>query len=280
MLRISRILLAALLTMLLVAPELWQWPVPPPVPPPRPLLIFYGSLPGQASPAQLAPLEAAIKGYGLVVVHSGLESPGNPSATVLTALIRAMPAVAFYGYLALGVTHGEPDYSLSQIRTDLTRWQRLGVRGMLLDTAGHDYGVSTARLAAAMTAAHQLGLRLIVNAYRPQDVLAAPWAAGDFYLAENWALSEGSTPGPRAELTLRALYRLERQGVTVAATATEAKGWPFSHSLLEQAVLVTMDMVPGIRWLAVAGPNYSANTDAMVPALLLQQAAAGQPRDY
>ncbi len=270
----------AVLTVLLVAPALWQWQPPSPVPPPGPLLIFYGSLPDQASRAQLVPLETTLKGYRLVVVHSGLESPGNPSGPVLTALIRAMPTVAFYGYLALGVTHGEPDYTLSQIRTDLTRWQRLGVRGMLLDTAGHDYGVSTARLAAAMTEAHQLGLRLIVNAYRPHDVLAAPWAAGDLYLAENWALSAGTAPGPRAERTLHALYRLEMRGVTVAATATESRGWPFSDGLLDQAVRATMDMVPGIRWLAVAGPNYSASTGAIVPALLLRRAVAGQPRDY
>lgn len=276
----ARSLSVAVLTVVVVAPGLWRWQAPAPVPPPRPLLIFYGSLPNQGQEAALASLEDQISGYSLVVVHSGLESPRNPSAAVLTTLVQARPKVAFYGYLALGVTNGEPDHSLTQIAADLVGWRQLGVRGVLLDTAGHDYGVSTARLAAAMDEAHHLGLRVIVNAYRPQDVLAAPWLPGDLYLAENWALAEGAAPGPRAEPTMRALYRLEMAGVTVAATATERSGWPFSSQMLGRAVSWTMDMVPGIRWLAVAGPNYSATSGAIVPAHQIGQMAAAVPRDY
>ncbi len=266
--------------MVAVSPELWQWPVPPSAPPPAPWLIYYGGLPSAPTPGALATLEGRLTGYSLVVVHSGLEDPGNSSGAVVSALVQKMPQVFFYGYLALGVTNGEPDYPAAQIATDLSRWRKLGVKGMLLDTAGHDYGVSAARLDAAMAEAHQLGMRVIVNAYRPQDVLGAPWHPGDLYLAENWAYAEGQAVGPRAAVTLRSLYQLEMSGVAVAATATAASGWPFAHSDLVSAVELTLAEVPGVRWMAVAGPNYSATSGGILPAITLEQVARTISRTY
>lgn len=278
--RLIWLLLVAAVTVAAVAPDLWSWPPPPAVAPPRPLLIYYGSLPTAPTPQALATLEARFAGYRLIVLHSGLENPGNTSAAVVGALVQHLPAVSFYGYLALGVTHGEPNYSLTQIDTDLARWRQLGVSGMLLDTAGHDYGVSAARLRAAMMKAHQLGLRVIVNAYRPQDVLAAPWGPGDLYLAENWAYAEGQAVGPRSAFTLRSLYALQMRGVQVAATATTAAGWPFSQTTLTVALTLTLEKVPGVRWMAVAGPNYSSTSGSAVPEAALQRTAQGIVRNY
>ena len=280
MARLIWLLLVAAATMAAVAPDLWSFSPPPAVAPPRPLLIYYGSLPTAPTPQALATLDARFAGYQLVVLHSGLENPGNSSAAVVSALVQKLPAVSFYGYLALGVTHGEPNYALAQIDTDLARWRQLGVSGVLLDTAGHDYGVSTTRLGAAMMKAHQLGLRVIVNAYRPQDVLAAPWGPDDLYLAENWAYAEGQVVGPRAAYTLHSLYALEMRGVQVAATATTAAGWPFSRSTLAFALTLTLAKVPGVRWVAVAGPNYSSTSGAVLPEAVLQRSVQGIVRTY
>jgi hypothetical protein len=208
---------------------------------PQPLAVFYGwpslvngSRGDVARAAEhFGPFAAAILGEACPV--PGSDPRGREVAE------RIADRCLVYGYVSLGCGPNQPGWSRADVLGRLDAWARWGARGILLDCAGHDFGVSAERLAGAVAAAHDRGLRVVVNAWEPFDVLSSPaeLGDGDALLAENDVLRHGVWRSlgefhgrlARVELARREL------GVTVWAVVTSAPSAPaFYGDLLTDAV--------------------------------------------
>ncbi len=191
----------------------------------RPFAIYYG-WPSYVNGARgkVARAVAAFDGYGVVVFGDDTATPeGDPLAAPIMAGVAARGGVP-YGYVSVGVGDGEPNHSLAELRERLDAWRRLGARGVLLDCAGADYGVTRARFDAVVRYAHSLGLSVLANAWSPDDVLArsATMGPGDGYLGENDVLSDGLFLAPatyKPKLAKMARYKASL-GITLYETAT------------------------------------------------------------
>lgn len=226
-----------------------------------PFLIYYGWIPHRPGPFWR--LARAMRGYPVVVLGSGDEWPSSGDAGPTARLIRAMPAVAFYGYVNIGVTDGQPHHSFAVMQKDFQAWHAMGATGVLLDCAGPDYGVTPERLARAVAMAHQADLRVLVNAFEPRAVLAAGLHSGDAWLAENWVVAGGEPDARTQGFDWSALRILKRRGTAIWMTATAAG--PPNRSWVNRWVPETERLVGGSA-IAVAGPDYSSRSNAVVPA--------------
>lgn len=146
--------------------------------PPEHLLIYY------AWPTCL-PVEEFAR-YQHVVLGDGLQDPAHPSRP--EPIIQACPQTAFYGYVDVGVS--TQNLSLAEIANRCKLWKKVGVKGILLDDFGFDFGVTRARQTAAVRAVHEVGLRVLANAWNPVDVfLPTPVLKdSDLFLLESFQL--------------------------------------------------------------------------------------------
>lgn len=244
-------------------------------PPPaiQPFAIYYG-WPSYVNGAHgnVARAIAAFDGYGVVVFGDDTATPeGDPLATRIMAGVAARGGVP-YGYVTVGVGDGEPNHSLAELRERLDAWHRLGVRGMLLDCAGADYGVTRARFDAVVQYAHSLGLSVLANAWNPDDVLArsATMGPGDGYLGENDVLSDGQFLSPatyRPKLAKMAAYKASL-GITLYETATSRN---LQHAdVLASQVLAALQGY-SIDAFHLTDPLYSCVDNILIrpPAVLL-----------
>ncbi|WP_461187465.1 hypothetical protein [Arthrobacter sp. Z4-13] len=191
----------------------------------RPFAIYYG-WPSYVNGAHGNVTRAikAFDGYGVVVFGDDTATPaGDPLAAPIMEGVAARGGVP-YGYVTVGVGDGEPNHSLNELRERLDVWHRLGARGVLIDCAGADYGVSRARFDAVVNYIHSLGLSVLANAWNPDDVLArsVTMGPGDGYLGENDVLSDGQFLAPvtyKPKLAKMAAYKA-RLGITLYETAT------------------------------------------------------------
>jgi len=218
-------------------------------PAPLRLAIYYGypSLVNGAG-GDLSTAVAELSHYDVLVLGDGLEFDSDASghagreehlftARLLRQLARSPRRPSVFGYIDLGRSQALPP---AQIVDRIERWAAMGAGGVFLDEAGYDFGVTRQRQNAAVAAAHRRGLRVCVNAYRPQDVFGADAvplnAAGggnpegtapllssrDAILLESFAFSEGVAE-PSSQLTRRtqeALAGRRRFGTKVFAIAT------------------------------------------------------------
>ncbi len=176
-----------------------------------------------------------------------------------------------YGYVSVGVTHGEPNHPLEELHARIDAWCRLGARGLLIDCAGADYGVSRARFDAVVRYPHTYGLHVLSNAWDCDDVLAASetLGPGDGYLGENDVLCDGQLLDPRTyepKLARMARYKADL-GVTLYATATTRD--PRRGHVLADRVLTVLRTY-GVDAFQLTDPLYSAadNVLAAPPAAL------------
>ena len=236
-------------------------PLPRPISmPPQPFLIYYGWF--AQNSRVLAQQARAMGHYSVVVIGSGLEHPVNPDFPAVRTVIHEDSATAFYGYLSIGQTAGLPNYSRAAIAQRVKEWAALGVKGILLDDAGPDFGVSPNRLQSVISLVHAWHLHVIVNAWDPAAVIHVGLAPGDGYLAENWAIAAGKVSAPPVEA--RALAEIKQQHIAVYMTATNAQAPTTPQAVLHDA-RATLSLVKG-NYLAVAGPHYSSTSNAIVPA--------------
>lgn len=234
--------------------------------PVKPFLIFYGWIP--TSPAARRELAGEMAGYPVVVLGSGLEWSRNPDHGAALSLIHGVRGTRFIGYVDIGMTRGQPRHSLAAVRKALTGWRAMGVQGILLDCAGPDYGVSSNRLRAAVAWAHRQHLSVLVNAFDPRAVLNVGLRSGDGWLAENWVISAGVPDAATQGFSWTSLTLLRKRGITVWMTATDSRS-P-GEKWVRQWVPKTVNRIQG-SWIAVAGPQYSAVSNAVVPAEWIDQ---------
>lgn len=234
---------------------------------PRSLAIYYGWPSVAGGARSIAEATAKLAPYDRVVLGAGLERrehPDHASTRAIIAGLRRGPGEV-YGYLALGAATGLDGAALA---SRAQRWLELGVHGILLDEAGHDFGTTRARQNLALEAVHRAGLAAFVNAFDPADLLAgAPAAAlrpGDSYLYESFGLRLGE-PEPEAERAAK-LGKLEaarRRGLRLygvstsrAASDLTAERWSELHRLAREARL------EGVGW---GTPGFGAGDGRLPP---------------
>ncbi|MFQ5340173.1 MAG: peptidoglycan DD-metalloendopeptidase family protein [Anaerolineae bacterium] len=170
-----------------------------PLTPPARLAIYYGwpSLVNNAG-GDLGAATAAFAQFDVVVLGDGLEHATHGDHANTATLIANLNArgVSVFGYVDLGITTHNLD--IGTLETYVDEWAGMGVAGIFLDDAGHDFGVDRARLTSAVDYVHSLGLQAFVNAWNPDDVLAddppgspTPLGSGDWYLADGHPVSNG-----------------------------------------------------------------------------------------
>lgn len=234
--------------------------------PTRPFAIYYGwpsSINGAHGKVHKA--IAALSGYGVVVFGDGNVMPGADAHAPAIIAGATAEGDTPYGYVSIGVTDGEPNYSLATIQEYLNRWHAMGAHGMFLDCAGADYGVSRARFDAVVTAAHALGMNVIANAWNPDDVLAGSttMGPGDAYLGENDVLSDGqflSATDYAPKLAKMAAYK-KALGISLYETGTTTSFTNAPHlSAQVQQILAPY----GIDSFQLTDPLYSSGNNLLI----------------
>jgi hypothetical protein len=173
-----------------------QAPKGPPASP-KSLLIYY-SYPSaiNGSRGDAAAAQKHFAQYDFVVLGAGLEDPKHPDHAKTAAIIKGAKHTAFFGYVDLGVS--TTNLPLKDVAAKLEAWGKMGVRGILLDDFGFDYKVDRERQNAAVEAAHKLKLRVIANAWKPEDAFgdadgkAPALTKDDIYLWESYRFQEGA----------------------------------------------------------------------------------------
>ncbi len=175
---------------------------------PDALLIYYGWPSAVNQTFSISGAAGVFGQYDIVVLGDGLQNgPGtssphpdhfNTRGIVNHALTSGTD---FYGYIDLGVT--TQNLPLAEIYRRVDAWKAMGLEGVLLDDFGYDFGVTRARQNAAVEYAHQQGMRVIANGWRPEDVfstavhannplgLAPALGASDYYLSESHQIIVG-----------------------------------------------------------------------------------------
>jgi len=190
---------------------------------PEPLLIYYG-WPSAINNGH----DEDFNQYAYVVLGATLENEDHPDHWPTSAIIEHRDAY-FYGYIDLGVNYAS-NLSMRQIKRSMRRWKRMGVRGVLLDDFGFDWGVGPKRQNNAIDAAHKLGLSVIANVWNPHLGLARDThlRVNDYLLAESFYINSGTFDEKwrqRAEW-FRIFSRIYGMGVMSVATAGKDGHYP------------------------------------------------------
>jgi hypothetical protein len=261
-------------------------------PAPARLAIYYG-IPSLVNGAS-GDIERAVRvfaEYDVIVFGDGLQyeapAPGARSAgraehRRTRALIRQLTTlrrdIQVFGYLPLGDTQALP---MTTLLAGVRHWHSMGVRGVFLDEAGYDFGVTRIRQRAVVEAIHRAGGRAFVNAFNPDDVLsdeaaplnargggnpsglASPLRAGDLFLLESFVVRNGDVEPADAwfERSRKAAAHRERTGIRVMTVTTAARHRPFERPLCEMAWwAATLWAFDGFGW---GEPDFAAPSSAL-----------------
>src|SRR3712207_2236229 len=133
----------------------------------------------------------------------------------------------------------------------------------MLDDAGADYGVTPARLNAALDHIHGRGLKAILNAWNPDDALKPEIRVnpGDGYLAESYQLASGRYQSVREWATKAdqvARYKRSR-GIVVYALATGNDLGGDAQFSAKLAYAWWSTLLYGFDYFQYTNPHYSAD---------------------
>jgi hypothetical protein len=263
---------------------------------PEKLSIYYG-LPEQVngSAGNTTTAAAVFDDYDLVIFGEGLEQSTHTSHSATQTIIQNIASTTrAYGYLDLCVENPISNlyrcsnFSMTELKSRVDKWQAMGAGGIFLDQAGCDYVVLRARQNEIIDYIHGKSLSAFINvwnqdhAFAPGSIpspypnhgdcnpssLATKLGANDYTLLESWAVilsdwSENVDPAllvPRGNTTLG--YK-NTYGTKVATVNTIAQGNPpFNQSQLDyvwwSTLLYGFDaMAWGETWV------YSSDTGVM-----------------
>jgi hypothetical protein len=197
---------------------------------------------------------------------------------ILQLLKQSPHKTVVYGYVALGDTQ---QLSVATICQRIDLWAAMGVKGIFLDEAGYDFGVTRQRQRQVLDYIHQQGLQAIVNAFDPDDLFSArpvPLNArgggnptgltsgimpNDGYLLESFQVREGKRQDTLLDARLtRAVVACRAAQVKLYVTTTTLPTHPFEAQSLQyawwSAVLI------GAQGFCWGEANYSS-TDNLLP---------------
>lgn len=234
--------------------------------PVKPFLVYYGELP--TTIRDVPAFVKRLQGYPVVIIGDGLSSPIIAS-DIIRLGHRTPHPIRFYGYISIGVTHQAGNYSVKQVQSLLLHWKKIGVYGILYDTAGPDFGVSHQRLMKLIQLAHRIGLYVIVNSWFPQAVMNVGLTANDGYLAENWYVSSGEIRSIPEGVTY--VKQLRDHGIPIYMTATGGNRIDTIHQAEIRAWIAGSKKVAGGQYIDISDENYSADTDYIEPATIIHK---------
>jgi hypothetical protein len=106
-----------------------------------------------------------------VILGDGLELPDHPDHANLRAILdrlrKVSPRTEVFGYIPLGPKTGL-DAATIALRARL--WALAGATGIFYDEAGHDFGVSLARVVESIRAARRQRLTVCLNAFDLSEI--------------------------------------------------------------------------------------------------------------
>jgi hypothetical protein len=152
---------------------------------PARLAIYYGypSLVNGAA-GDLRQAAAVFARYDVVVFGDGLElgesgggrdrerrgrTEHDSAGDIIRLVHESGGRTAFYGYVDLGSSQ---HLALTDLRHRIELWAAMGVKGIFLDEAGFDFGVTRARQNDIVQHIHTLGLSAFLNAYNVDDLFS------------------------------------------------------------------------------------------------------------
>ena len=242
---------------------------------PRRFVIYYG-WPSQVNGAEgnVTAAVAILSTFPRVVLGGGNVLPDGDSQAkeIVLGLARARSEV--YGYISIGLGQNQPSYSLTELARLSERWACFGAVGLLADCAGQDFGVEPARFRSFVEAAHGTGLRILANAWAPEDVLGS-WSPlgsqGDGYLSENDLIKSGAAlPTQSFEEKLAHVQKWQQStGIELWAVCTTPPNPTLKEAINVTRMASEVAAQAGVQldWLAVTDPLYGAANNGALEVL-------------
>ncbi|HEY0940300.1 MAG TPA: hypothetical protein VGE08_09405 [Steroidobacter sp.] len=258
-----------------------------PVKHPEKLAIYYGRPElVNGSNGNTTTAAAVFEDYDLVVFAEDMEQTGHPSHSAAAEIIGKLPSngTRVYGYVDLCYSNpGPSEYNCTgddqtQLEARVDAWKSMGAKGIFLDQAGCDYGVTRQRQNDIIDYIHSEGLSAFINVWNQADAfstdrndttcnpgtgaLTVSLNEDDYTLLESWAVVESEWSEKRTDIVPSMKDRAEAvlpyrdvNGTKIAVTNTVAKANPvFDQRQLDytwwSAVLYGFDaMAWGESWV-------------------------------
>ena len=143
--------------------------------------------------------------YDRLILGATLEDPAHGdhvnTKTIITNIKGGLTGTQMYGYVCIGSCGGANPSALT-INAKVDQWEVMEVDGIFFDEAGFDFGSvaetdaqKRARMVAIVGHAHSLGLKVMINAWDPDDIFTkvsenpVPFISGDSFLLESYLYS-------------------------------------------------------------------------------------------
>lgn len=229
---------------------------------PDDLLIYYGfpSLINEAN-GDVAAAAAEFAKYDVVVLGNGeLESQPDSNNTAAIMQSAATVRTQFFGYVELS-----PMYiSDGDVSDRIVNWFNAGADGIFLNDVGYDFGVAREHQNFAIDRAHELGMAVIANGFRVDDVLSSAvdetfnpsgepthLTPTDYYLFEGYQIKNGQSVSRETWRTKADALEAYRQslGIQVLAVTTNGAVDTFHQSQFDYAwYSALLDGYEGFGW--------------------------------
>lgn len=194
--------------------------------PPGHLCIYYGypSLVNNGKGDTTAAIKVFAQ-FNLIVLGDGLWQTSHPDYANTKSIIAGLVVKKrfVFGYIDLGVSTN--NYSEAQLRQQIDGWKTLKASGIFFDGAGYDFKVTRDRQNTVIQYCRQVGMRVFMNAWNPDDVLADPNCLlneNDYYLAESYLVGHNAYSALDAwKKKADACYAyMVNKGIKIASVAT------------------------------------------------------------
>jgi len=166
-----------------------------------------------------------------------------------------------YGYTYLGSTEDIPLLADADLKNHIDQCANLGFKGIFMDMAGYDYGVSRDRLNTYVNYAHLKGLAVMANAWTPSNLLSSDIATlnpagtpthlgvGDWILLESFFSRGDSTYANPTLITTKYIPSItlaHSLGVKVASLAYMFDGKTIAESLQDCNHSYLLSLILGV----------------------------------
>jgi len=223
--------------------------------------------------------------YNIVIFPSSIVHNTVPphidmanTQTIIQALQTGGNNTQVYGYVDLGdttfvnaqgVTITHENLTPAEINRRIGVWNDMGVAGIFFDDVEQARGVNRARLNAALTEAHRLGLNAMVNGNDPDEIFGSAggevlMTANDWYMIESFHVRNGIVPNDpvyvnavNEKYSLAANYS-QQYGTQIATVTTNVNANNYNQALLEEAWKLALSY--GFDAFGWGEPAFSANT--------------------
>ncbi|CAF2856563.1 unnamed protein product [Rotaria sp. Silwood2] len=207
--------------------------------------------------------------FDLIVFGDRLSVSSHGDHVNTQTIIQSLNSIGklTFGYIDLGVT--TKNLSILQMQTTVDDWVTMGIQGIFWDDAGYDFNVTRSRQNTMISYCHALNLRVMINAWDPDDVMSGSSMlldSRDIYLLESYLISNG-TYQDLAAWKIKAdkcLSYSNLYGISMATVSTSSTPIPSSFGSTQQFSQAWFGTAMySFHYFQVTDIEYSAN-DAML----------------